>query len=301
MKLRPTLLIPLLLALAAVSPAAEPKAAPDFPPLSPAAAGAPMVLPGVKQYDFTSRLNGRPYRLMIWAPPDASPEKAYPIFYVLDGNEFFPAAATDAWHYRNAVIVGIGYATESVEEWRARRTFDLTPSADPASPRPSGGGDAFTQVLLEEIKPFVESRYKAKAGRRAIFGLSTSGLGVLHVLFHHPTEFDIYIAGSPAISWHDRFLLKSEEAFAQRARTGELKLKILITSSGNEQYRGSDPALLAAANRTRLVDNAAELAARLRVLRPQDVAVTYTVFPDESHGSGSYSALRRGMALAINP
>ena len=260
-----------------------------------------MVLPGVKQYDFTSRLNSRPYRLMIWAPPDASPVKAYPIFYLLDGNEFFPAAADAAWPFRHTVLVRIGYATESLEEWRARRTFDLTPSSDPASARPSGGGDAFNQVLLEEIKPFVESRYRAQAGRRAIFGLSTTGLGVLHLMFHHPEAFDIYIAGSPAISWHNQFVLKGEEAFARRVRAGELKLKILITSSGNEQYRGPDPVLLAAANRTRLIDNAAELAARLKVLRPQDVAVTYTVFPDETHGSGSYSALRRALALTINP
>jgi len=291
----------LLLALAATLPAAEPKPAPAFPPLDPSATGAPYVLPGVKQYDFVSRINGRPYRLMIWAPPDASPTRAYPIVYVLDGNEFFPAAATDAWHYKNAVIVGIGYATESIDEWRERRTFDLTPSADPASPRPSGGGAAFTRVLLEEMKPFVESRYKAQDGRRGIFGLSTSGLGVLNIMFHRPTAFDVYIAGSPAISWHDRFVLKSEEAFSQQVRSGNLKLKILITSSANEQYRGTDAALLAAANRSRLVDNAAELAARLRVLRPQDVPVTYTVFADESHGSGSYAALRRGMGLVINP
>jgi len=290
-----------LLLLAVTLPAAEEKTAAEFPPLNPSATGAPLVLPGAKQYDFVSRINGRPYRLMIWAPPDASPTRAYPIVYVLDGNEYFPAAATDAWHYKNAVIVGIGYATESVDEWRERRTFELTPSADPASRLPSGGGDAFTEVLLGEMKRFVESRYKAQEGHRGLFGLSLGGLAVLNVMFHHPTAFDVFIAGSPAISWNDRFVLKSEAAFSEQVRTGHLKLKLLITSAGNEQYRGPDPALLAAANKSRLVDNAAELAARLRGLRPEDVPVTYTVFPDESHASGSYSSLRRGMGLVINP
>lgn len=301
MKIRPFRPILLLLGLASSLPAAEQKSAATFPPLDPAAAGAPLVLPGVKQYDFVSRINGRPYRLMIWAPPDASPTRDYPIIYLLDGNEYFPAAATDAWHYKNAVIVGVGYATESVDEWRERRTFELTPSADPASKLPSGGGDAFTKVLLEEMKPFVESRYKARDGHRGLFGLSLGGLAVLHVMFHHPTAFDVFIAGSPAISWNGRFVLKSEEAFSAQVRSGNVRLKILITSAGSEQYRGTDPALLAAANRSRMIDNAAELAARLRVLRPQDVPVTYTVFPDETHGSGSYSALRRGMGLVINP
>ena len=165
-------LLSLWLSLAAISLAVEMKPTVGLPSPNQPDMGAPMVLPGVKQYDFTARTNGRPYRLMIWAPPDADLNHAYPIVYLLDGNEYFPAAATDAWHYKNAVIVGIGYQTESVDEWRERRTFELTPSADPASRLPSGGGDAFAKVLIEEMKPFVESRYKVKDGHRALFGLS---------------------------------------------------------------------------------------------------------------------------------
>ena len=300
MKTRFLGLLALLVASSVFLPAAESSAGP-VPRLGADSVGAPVVLPRARQYDFVSRINGRPYRLMIWAPADAGPNKAYPVVYLLDGNEYFAAAATDSWHYENAIMVGIGYSTESVNEWRERRTFELTPAADPATKLPTGGGDAFVRVLLEEMKPFVESRYRVEAGRRGLFGVSLGGLTVLNVLFHHPEAFDAFIAGSPSIWKNDRDVLKGEPAFSARVRAGELKLRVLITSAGNEQYRGSDPALLAAAAKDRMIDNASELAARLRALRPQDVPVVYTIFPDESHGSGSYAALRRGLAFVLTP
>lgn len=266
--------------------------------LDPKSAGAPFVVPGAKQFDFVSKLNNRPYRLMVWAPKDAA-TKAYPVIYFLDGNEYFAAAATDDWHYENAIMVGVGYITESVAEWRERRTFELTPSSDPTNKLPSGGGEMFTRVLLEEMKPFIAARYKVQQDHQAIFGVSSGGLAVLNILFNHTAAFDTYIAGSPAISWDNRFVLKSEAAFAQRVKAGEVKVRVLITSSGNEQYRGTDPALLAAAAKSRMIDNAAELAARLRELNPKNMPVVYTLFPDETHGSGSYAALRRGIAFAL--
>lgn len=287
----------LLAALSGFAVAAEP-AANVARGLDASSAGAPFVVPGAKQFDFVSKLNNRPYRLMVWAPKDAA-TKAYPVIYFLDGNEYFAAAATDDWHYENAIMVGVGYITESVAEWRERRTFELTPSSDPTNKLPSGGGEMFTRVLLEEMKPFIAARYKVQQDHQAIFGVSSGGLAVLNILFNHTAAFDTYIAGSPAISWDNRFVLKSEAAFAQRVKAGEVKVRVLITSSGNEQYRGTDPALLAAAAKSRMIDNAAELAARLRELNPKNMPVVYTLFPDETHGSGSYAALRRGIAFAL--
>jgi predicted alpha/beta superfamily hydrolase len=291
------ILLLLLPALPAAAFAAEPTAN-IARGLDAQSVGAPFVVPGAKQFDFISKLNNRPYRLMVWAPKDAA-TKAYPVIYFLDGNEYFAAAATDDWHYENSIMVGVGYITDSVAEWRERRAFELTPSSDPTSKVPSGGGEMFTRVLLEEMKPFIASRYKVQPDHQAIFGVSSGGLAVLNILFNHTSAFDTYIAGSPAISWDNRFVLKSEEAFSKRVKAGEVQVRVLITSSGNEQYRGTDPALLAAAQKSRMIDNASELAARLRDLNPKNMPVVYTLFPDETHGSGSYSSLRRGIAFAL--
>jgi predicted alpha/beta superfamily hydrolase len=55
--------------------------------------GEPLTVPRAKQYDFKPRINGRDYRIMVSTPQKADPNKAYPVFYVLDGNRYFPAAA----------------------------------------------------------------------------------------------------------------------------------------------------------------------------------------------------------------
>ena len=93
-------------------------------------------------------------------------------------------------------------------------------------------------------------------------------------------------------------MLQDEEAFSKRAKAGELHLRLLITSSGLEQYQGKDPALLAAAGKHRMIDNASELAARLSVLNPKNVSVLRVIIQDETHDSGILPALARGLAFA---
>ena len=50
-----------------------------------------------------------------------------------------------------------------------------------------------------------------------------------------------------------------------------------------------------------MVDNASELAGRLKVLDPDNVSVTYVLFPGESHFSVSLACLGRGLAFALKP
>ena len=64
---------------------------------------------------------------------------------------------------------------------------------------------------------------------------------ILRALFRNPNAFSTYILSSPSIWWNYREVLVDEEAFSKRARAGELQLKVLVTSAGDEQYRGNDP------------------------------------------------------------
>ncbi len=241
--------------------------------------GAPVTLPRSRQYDITSRINGQTYRIFISTPANAQPSKAYPVVYVLDGNlgwNFGTAIA--AMRLRvPAIVVGIGYTTEDPNEILRRRRFDMTMSTSPTREQAgqrAGGGDAFLRVIEEEVKPFVMARYRVDASKQIIYGYSLGGLMVLRSLFHNPTAFSTYIAASPSIWENNREVLADEEAFSKRARAGELQLKVLITSAGDEQYRGDDPKLLAEAQRgSRMVDNASELAARLAALNPQRITV----------------------------
>src|ERR1700719_4642547 len=83
----------------------------------------------------------------------------------------------------------------------------------------AGGGDDFVHVLLEEIKPLVESHYQVDPERQIIYGKSLGGLLVLHLLFVHPEAFQTYIAASPSIWWDNRSVLSDENSFWQRIKT----------------------------------------------------------------------------------
>src|SRR5580692_4223619 len=217
--------------------------------------GMPLNVVRSKQYDLASHITGRTYRLMVSMPPKADPSVAYPVLYVLDGNAFF-ATAVDAETIQvsskisaPAIVVGIGYTTDDNDEVLRLRLFDLTPtvSTKPLDPgAKSGGGYPFLRFIEEEVKPFVAERYKVDTARQALYGDSLGGLLVLRVLFKSPKAFSIYIIASPSIWWNSGDVLANEETLSRRARAGELHLKILMISAGDEQYRGIDSKLLAA-------------------------------------------------------
>jgi predicted alpha/beta superfamily hydrolase len=168
----------------------------------------PVAVSRERQFDFTSRINGQTYRLMISAPLSADRAEVYPVFYVLDGNWYFRAtsdtAVSGSGGMLPAIVVGIGYPTEDDAEIRRRRTFDMTLSAPSPGDPPGiyGGGDAFLRVIEEEVKPFVAARYKVDSIQQIIYGKSLGGLIVLRSMFRNPTSFSTYIAASPAI-WHN--------------------------------------------------------------------------------------------------
>ena len=264
--------------------------------------GKPVTIPPARQYDLTSKVNGQQYRIMVSAPRDAKPGATYPVVYILDGNYYFATACETAFINKfAAIIVGIAYPTDGYDEIITRRVFDMTISA--SSPgRPAGhygGGDAFLCMIEEDLKPFINARYPSDTSRQILYGCSLGGLMVLRQMFRHPEAYSTYIAASPSISWNDKEVLADEEAFSKQVKVGAVHLKLLITSAADEQYRGSDAAQLATANKTRMVDNAAELSVRLAALAPGNLKVVYTVFAGENHVSSSQANLSRGLRFAL--
>lgn len=276
--------------------AANAPAAPTFTESGPVAASRE------RQFDFTSKVNGLPYRVMVSAPA-AEPGKTYPILYVLDATWYFRIASDTAKGgsgvFMPSIVVGIGYPTEDRDEFARRRSLDLSVREEPAAFRHgSGGCDTFLRVIEEEIKPFLASRYAIDATQQALYGKSLGGLAVLRALLRYPTTFSTYIAASPSIWQGDKAVLEDEAAFAAKARAGELKLRILITSASEEEYTGTDPEKRAA-ERAFMITNARNLADRLRELAPGRVEVKYVIFPDETHASVSLASISRAIAFAI--
>jgi predicted alpha/beta superfamily hydrolase len=246
-----------------------------LPPLSPTLTAAPFTVPGAMQYDFTAQTNQQPYRVMVWAPADAK-TKPYPVLYILDGNTWFAGAAIEGWHFNNAIMVGVGVPSDKVEEWRRRRGIDLNPG---------NGGVAFAKVLVDEIKPFIESLYKVEPGRRALYGMSLGGLMTTHVMFNHTQAFDTYVICSPILSSGGNAVLKAEPVFNERARAGEFKLRVLVTAAADENKA--------------VIDGAAAFAERLQQLPKSAVDAHYALFANETHGSVSLATTGRALTFAL--
>ena len=242
-----------------VSVAAKPRAQ-DGPVI---AAGAPVTVARAAPYDMTSRLNGQQYRVFVSMPYGADPAKKYPVVYVLEGNIYFALASeiltrqslqTIPATMAQAIVVGIGYPTDDPDVVNQRRGFDLTATdsdGNRARGQEGGGGEAYLSMIEDQVKPLVANHYPVDSSRQILYGHSVGGALALRSLFKNPTAFSTYVLSSPSIFIDNREVLKWEQAFSERAKAGQLHLQILVTSAGDEQYRGTDPTLLKAAQTNR--------------------------------------------------
>ncbi len=264
-----------------------PSAAAAEPPVVAPPEGAPAAIPRARQYDLTSRINGRTYRVFVSTPFGAEAGRRYPVLYILDGNWYFAPASVNATEsggageLEPAIIVGVAYPTEDNDLVGRRRAFELTPWSPPGSAEGQyGGGDAMLRVLEEEIRPFVNARYPTDPARQILYGKSFGGLLVLRSLLTNPGAYSTYIAASPAIGFDSGAILDDVPALAARLKKGSFKLRVLITAAGNEQYPRA-------------------IVTRLAKIDPAKLHLEQAVIPDEGHVSVSLASVGRALYFAL--
>ncbi|MGV3481620.1 MAG: alpha/beta hydrolase [Sphingobium sp.] len=290
----------------------------------------PVTVARSQQVDFTAKANGKDYRLFIAAPLTPPPPGGYPVVYVLDGNAYFGSVA-EATRARSAlggeiagaVIVGIGYPTDSLMTMMGRRFYDLTPAQPTDGERQKmettmklmgvngieyAGADVLLDIIEKEIKPLVGASLPIDPKRGVLLGHSIGGLAVLNALFKRPSAFDAYIAISPSIWWAGRAVLKDEPAFASKLATG-LSPRVFIGVGSLEQAlpdqlppgmtREQATAHMAEAA---MVDNAVALGKQLQSLKGgAGYKVVYKVFDGETHGSVPWATFKPAFDLALPP
>ncbi len=310
-----------ILAIALAAHAAPP-AAPPTPTTQSAPVTSAAVIHGAVQFHLTSKNTGRSYLIYVYKPHGTPPQGGFPVLYVLDGDASFATATMEASLGRldglsPIMVVGIGYYSGNPF---LRRNADLTPSRPtghtltemeesfgPAKPGDYGDAENYYRFLTKELRPIIDNSFSGNPQKQSLMGYSFGGLFALHVLFHHPNSFQTYVVGSPSIWWNDREVLKNEAAFRALVTAGKTAPRILITSNEWEQFAGS-PSLpppsaerhpvLAENTRERMVDNARDLANRLKALKgSKGYEVRYTLFPQETHLSGWAGAISRGITF----
>ncbi|MEX5590103.1 alpha/beta hydrolase [Pseudomonas urmiensis] len=245
----------------------------------------PVSLDGSEQWTMTSA-EGREYRIMISLPEGDVPwTGGYPVIYLLDGNAYFPAfhAAKRAQdRLRGAILVAIGYPSNTPLDFE-RRAFDLSPPQPPErNVPPQGGQDLFLDFIEQRLMPKVNARFKVDQDQRSLVGHSFGGMFGVYTLFTRPQLFQHVVAVSPSLWWRDRYLMAHERTFTQRAQAGQIDLT-----------HSSLSLLMGEREMPQEIQDARSLQLRLEQLSQYGLRSDFQVEPGEDHMSMPFRVAAR--------
>ncbi|MBV9494483.1 MAG: alpha/beta hydrolase [Acidobacteria bacterium] len=175
---------------------------------------------------FHSEILGNERDLTIYLPPgyDEHPEKRYPVLYMQDGQNLFdPERAFvpgNHWQLAESADAAIGGAEADaviivgIDHANAGRMDEYTPTRCDVK---KGGGRAndYGRMLVEELKPMIDERFRTRADREhtAIGGSSLGGLVSLHLALTRPDVFGRAAVMSPSVWWDERTILGCVDQF----------------------------------------------------------------------------------------
>ncbi len=193
-----------------------------------------------------SRFLPHTHDLTVCVPPEYAlePGRRFPVLYLHDGQNVFDdlplspfgvqwgvdTTARALMHARviePIIIVAIGNAGRD-------RIDEYTPTRD--NTHDAGGlADRYGQMLVYEIKPFIDQCYRTRrsANDTALAGSSLGGLLSLHLGLTHSAVFGKLALLSPSVWWDDRWIVRELNALEGRrpamsiwldVGTGELRM-----------------------------------------------------------------------------
>jgi predicted alpha/beta superfamily hydrolase len=198
-------------------------------------------------HNFKSEFVKEKRSFIVYLPPGYEPRSArrYPTLYLHDGQNVFDKATSvgEEWRVDETaqaliqageieplIMVGIYNTGE-------HRIGEYTPTA--IEGKGGGGADSYGRMLVEELKPLVDRKYKTLpgAGSTGMAGSSLGGLLTLHLGLKYPTVFSRLAVLSPSVWWDNRVLLREVESLP-----GKLPFRIWLdagTAEGEEVVRDS--------------------------------------------------------------
>jgi predicted alpha/beta superfamily hydrolase len=99
--------------------------------------------------------------------------------------------------------------------------FDEYTPTRPPNARNGGKADRYGQLLVEELKPFIDSEYRTlkDSSNTGIGGVSLGALASLHFGLKHPTVFGKLALMSPSVWWDNRAPLREVKALKAKLPT----------------------------------------------------------------------------------
>lgn len=133
----------------------------------------------VTRFQYESKTGGETFRVTIYTPPGFSPTQKYPVLYLLHGANGDENTWTQAIH-ADAILDNL-YADKKLVPMLVvmPSSLSVTVRKQTSGSRETKarGSMTFSDVLLRDLIPFVESKYPVLTGRehRALAGLSMGG------------------------------------------------------------------------------------------------------------------------------
>ncbi len=169
--------------------------------------------------------------VIVYLPPGYGSEdwRRYPVLYLHDGQNLFDSATAfggTEWQVDETaerlmsrgslpplIIVGIYNTGE-------HRIDEYTPTADPRQKR-GGKADSYGRFIIEELKPFIDRRYRTLAGPEftGLGGSSLGGLVSLYLGLKYPYVFSKLMVMSPSVWWDYGFILRYVKALPAKPST----------------------------------------------------------------------------------
>jgi predicted alpha/beta superfamily hydrolase len=210
---------------------------------------------------FHSRILNNDRDLVVYLPPgyESTKRKRYPVLYLHDGQNLFDGATSfipgQEWRVDEAaekliptrkieplIIVGI-YNTGK------DRVDEYTPTADEKF-KAGGKADLYGRMLVEELKPFIDSTYRTRKDARhtGLGGSSLGGLVSLYLGLKYPDVFGRLAVVSPSVWFANKQIVHYVEALPKKP-----KLRIWL-DMGTKEGRNPEEAAQAVSDARLLKD-----------------------------------------------
>ena len=250
----------------------------------------PFVLGSIEELE--SKILGENRILNIYLPEGYIPNDTtrYPVVYLLDGSadeDFIHTVGlfqfnTFSWIDRVPKSIIIGIATV---DRRRDFTFPSTIESEKKNFPTTGHSDKFISFLEEELKPFINNKYKTNSSAMLI-GQSLGGLLASEILLKRPEMFNKYLIISPSIWWDNGSLLNQSNQVIEKL------------SQKTDVYIGVGKEGLTPGEFPRVMEvDANLLVEKLNNSKNKNIAVYFDYLPDEDHATISHQAIFNGLRM----
>ena len=184
---------------------------------------------------FPSKILGNRRDVLVYLPPGYRrfSRKAYPVLYLHDGQNVFDAATAFAgveWGVDETaerlirrklieplIIVAVANMGEDrIHEYAPTR--GVIDARAKRKKRSRGLARLYGHFLMDELKPYIDRKYRTRPGREftGLGGSSLGGLVTLAIGILYPQVFSRLIVMSPSIWWDDFAIYRLVDSIEQR-------------------------------------------------------------------------------------